>query len=289
MSVTAFPVLARILTERGLTRTALGTLALAAGSVDDAAAWSLLALVLAFSSGTPAVVVVAVGGGAAYAAAVLLVGRPLLRRFAIRAARNGAPRGALLAPALILLLLAAWLTDAIGIYEVFGAFLLGLGMPRGAVARELRRSLGPLTVNLLLPLFFVYSGLNTRITLLDTPAVWLVAGLVLLAACLGKGGACWLAARLHGEGPREALALGALMNARGLMELILLNIGLERGIITPTLFAIMVLMALATTLLAVPVLDRLGGIGREQAGPWVWQKAQTAGVRQGETNVGDRR
>jgi Kef-type K+ transport system membrane component KefB len=119
----------------------------------------------------------------------------------------------------------------------------------------LQRLLEPLTGAFLIPLFFVYSGLNTRIGLVDSPRLWAVTGVILLAACLGKGGACWLAARANGEEKREAMAIGALMNARGLMELILLNIGLERGIITPTLFTIMVMMAILTTLAAPPLFE----------------------------------
>ena len=163
--------------------------------------------------------------------------------------------GATLAFVLTLVMLGAWVTDAVGIYAVFGAFILGTAMPRGLFAREIQRHLEPLTTNFLLPLFFVYSGLNTRIGLVDTPRLWGVALLILLAACLGKGIACWLAARLNGEDDREALAIGTLMNARGLMELIILNIGLERGVITPTLFTIMVIMAVATTLAASPVFE----------------------------------
>jgi Kef-type K+ transport system membrane component KefB len=132
-------------------------------------------------------------------------------------------------------------------------------MPRGRFADELIRLMLPLTNNLLLPLFFVYSGLNTKIGLIDTPALWGIALLILLAACIGKGVACWAAARLNGQGPRESLAVGALMNARGLMELIILNIGYERGIITQTLFSIMVLMAIATTLMATPIFELVYG------------------------------
>jgi Kef-type K+ transport system membrane component KefB len=143
-------------------------------------------------------------------------------------------------------------------------------MPGGEIARQIERRIQPLTVNLLLPLFFIYSGLNTRIGLVDSPLLWGIAGLVLLAACLGKGVACYAAARLSGEPPREALGIGALMNARGLMELIILNIGLERGVITPTLFSIMVLMAIATTLMALPVFNlAFGGrvVGEEALAP----------------------
>jgi Kef-type K+ transport system membrane component KefB len=255
MSITAFPMLARIIYERGLTGTSLGTLALAAGSMDDAAAWCILAAVLASFKSDVTIAAFAIGGGIAFAVVVLLVGRPLLRRLGEKVERDGQMNGPMLAFVLTLLMLAAWVTDAVGIYAVFGAFILGTAMPRGLFAREIQRQLEPLTTNFLLPLFFVYSGLNTRIGLVDTPKLWGVALLVMLAACLGKGVACWFAARLNGEENREALAIGTLMNARGLMELILLNIGLERGIITPTLFTIMVIMAVATTLAASPVFE----------------------------------
>jgi Kef-type K+ transport system membrane component KefB len=155
----------------------------------------------------------------------------------------------------VLVALSAWFTDTIGIYAVFGAFILGTAMPRGLFARELERLLEPVTTNLLLPLFFVYSGLNTRIGLIDSSFLLLVTIVILLAACIGKGVACWLAARLNGESQRDSIAIGTLMNARGLMELIILNIGLERNIITPTLFVIMVIMAIVTTLLASPVFE----------------------------------
>ena len=138
---------------------------------------------------------------------------------------------------------------------MFGAFILGTAMPRGVFARDLQQFLEPLTTNFLLPLFFVYSGLNTRIGLVNTPFLWGITLLILLVACSGKGIACWLAARLQGENQRDALAMGTLMNARGLMELIILNIGLERGIIAPTLFTIMVLMAIVTTLMASPLFE----------------------------------
>ena len=255
MSITAFPMLARIIYERGLTGTSLGTLALAAGSMDDAAAWCILAVVLASFKSDASIAAFAIGGGVLYAAFVLTAGRALLLRLGDRVERDGALKGPVLAFVLSVLMLCAWVTDAIGIYAVFGAFILGTAMPRGLFAREIQRHLEPLTTNFLLPLFFVYSGLNTRIGLVDTPQMWGVALVILLAACLGKGVACWLAARLNGEENREALAIGTLMNARGLMELIILNIGLERGVITPTLFTVMVIMAIVTTLAASPAFE----------------------------------
>lgn len=140
---------------------------------------------------------------------------------------------------------------------MLGAFLLGCAIPRGDVSRALTRWAGPLATAILIPVFFAYSGLHTRLDLVDSPYLWFVTGVVLFAACIGKGGGCWAAARLNGEDQRTALAVGALMNARGLMELILLNAGLERGIITPTLFSIMVVMAIVTTLMTTPLLRRL--------------------------------
>ena len=255
MSITAFPMLARIIYERGLTGTSLGTLALAAGSIDDAAAWCILAIVLASFSGNATIAIFAIGGGVLYALVVLFVGKPLLRRLGTRAENNGGVSGRMLAFVLMLLMICAWYTDAIRLYAVFGAFILGTAMPRGVFARDVQRLLEPLTTNFLLPLFFVYSGLNTSIGLVNSKAMWIVAFFILVAACCGKGIACWLAARLNGENNRDAMAIGTLMNARGLMELIILNIGLERGIITPTLFTIMVIMAIATTLMASPVFE----------------------------------
>ena len=259
MSITAFPMLARIVHERGLSGTSLGTLALAAGSIDDAAAWCVLAVVLASLGSAPMIAVAAIGGGILYTLAVMLGLRPALAPLGRRVERSGVMSYPMLSVVLTLVMLGSWYTDWIGIYAVYGAFILGVAMPRGRFADELQRLLMPLTAGLLLPLFFVYSGLNTRIELVNT---WLLAGiaaLVLIAACIGKGVACWLAARLNGEPPDQALAIGALMNTRGLMELIILNIGYERGIITQTLFSIMVMMALVTTLMATPLFELVYG------------------------------
>jgi len=255
MSITAFPMLARIIHERGLTGTSLGTLALAAASLDDAAAWCLLAIVLASFQTNPTIAMMAIGGGIIYATAAFGACKPLLSHLGRIAERKKEISGGMLSFVLTLLMLCAAFTDAVGIYAVFGAFILGCAMPKGFFSRELQRLLEPLTTNFLLPLFFVYSGLNTRIGLIVTPSLLPIAILIILIACVGKGGGCWLAARLNGEPQREAAAIGVLMNARGLMELIILNIGLERGIITPTLFTIMVMMAIVTTLLASPLFE----------------------------------
>jgi Kef-type K+ transport system membrane component KefB len=160
--------------------------------------------------------------------------------------------GALLVTGLVvglaLMSLGAWWTDYIHLHAVFGAFVMGSVMPRTVMSRDLIARIQPLAVALLLPLFFTYSGLNTKIGLINTPTLWLVCGVVLLAAVLGKGVACWLAARATGISNREALGIGTLMNARGLMELIIINIGLQKGVITEGLFATLVIMAVITTL-----------------------------------------
>jgi Kef-type K+ transport system membrane component KefB len=163
--------------------------------------------------------------------------------------------------------LGAFFTDLIGLHAVFGAFVMGAAMPRGVVARDLIGRIQPLTVALLLPLFFTYSGLNTKIGLLNSGFLWLMCGAVLIAAVVGKGVACWLAARATGVPNREALGIGTLMNARGLMELIIINIGLQRGIISEGLFATLVIMAVVTTLMASPLFDRLVGSGTHQLVP----------------------
>ena len=147
--------------------------------------------------------------------------------------------------------------DAVGIHAVFGGFLLGTAMPRGRFVEALRAKLEPITVILLLPMFFTFSGLNTELAMLGDGSLALVAAVVLLSSILAKGGACYLAARMSGQPHDTSLGIGALMNARGLMELIVINIGLQRGIIGPPLFAMLVLMAIITTLMASPLFEAL--------------------------------
>lgn len=266
IAITAFPMLARIIVERGLAGTSLGTLALAAGATDDAVSWIIFAIVLAVFRMDAAIAVFAVVGGALYAVGVLTVGKRLLGRMGRTAERTGGVSSSMLAVVLALLMLSAWATDLIGIYAIFGAFILGAAMPRGVVVEHLRRILTPIVTHLLLPLFFIYSGLNTQIGLVDSWALWGTTLLVLGVAVLGKGVACWGAARLSGEPNREALAIGALMNARGLIELILLNLGLQAGIITPTLFTVLVFMAVVTTLMASPLFELFHGRHRATGG-----------------------
>ena len=268
MCITAFPMLARIIRFKGLNGTTMGTVAIGAGAIDDATAWGLLAVVLASFDGNFAYALQNIGGGLAYVSLVVLIVRPLLDRFQTllffgKSERGSEPQDAGqisesgLVIALALMALGAWFTDLVGLHAVFGAFVMGAALPRGPVVRDVVNRIQPLAVALLLPLFFTYSGLNTRIGLLNSGYLWLMCGLVMLAAVLGKGVTCWLAARASGLPNREALGLGTLMNARGLMELIIINIGLQRGVISPELFAILVIMAVLTTLMASPLFDWL--------------------------------
>jgi Kef-type K+ transport system membrane component KefB len=259
MSITAFPMLARIIFEQGLTKTSLGTLALAAGATDDAIAWCVLAIALASFQDDPMIAFIAIGGGLCFAVFTLTIVRSLLAPLGKVVEKAGEMNQNIFIGVLILMCLGAWFTDAIQIYAVFGAFIMGLAMPRGKFSEELHKKMYPLTVSLLLPVFFIYSGLNTKIGLVNTPALWGLTLMVLAVAIVGKGVACYGAARLNGEPHREAAGIGILMNARGLMELIILNIGLQRGIIEPTLFTIMVFMAIITTLMTTPLFERVYG------------------------------
>ncbi len=253
MCITAFPMLARMIFERGIARTTMGTLALGAGASGDAAAWCMLAIVLAFAKNSISFAVFAIGGGALFGVLMLVVARPLMAPLGGRVEREGKMSEAVFVSVLLLLFGAAYVTDALGIYAVFGAFIMGSAMPKGLLAKEMRRKTESLTVGLLLPFFFVFSGLNTSIRLIDSPALWGVTIAVIVAAIVGKGLGCALAAKAAGEKWREAWAIGVLMNARGLMELIILNIGLQQKIITERMYTIMVLMAIVTTLMCSPL------------------------------------
>jgi Kef-type K+ transport system membrane component KefB len=264
LSITAFPVMARILQERGLTGTSIGTMALAAGAMGDVAAWLIFAIVVASFKGDAWIAVIAFVGAFGFAAIVYGPLRPVLRRLARIVDERSEVGDATFATILMLLMASAWFTDRVGVHSVFGAFILGTAVPRGRLATDLQRWVAPVTTGLFLPLYFVYSGLHTEVARVSTPSLWLITLGIFAVACLGKGVACWLAARLNGVPQAEALGIGTLMNARGMMELILLNIGRERGLITPTLFTMLVLMTLATTLMATPL---FGLLYRPAAGP----------------------
>jgi len=264
MCITAFPMLARIIHFKGLSGTTMGTVAIGAGAIDDAAAWSLLAVVMASMSGDVAHAVSNLSLAALYLLLCFALIRPALARWARSIEASGDLTDSQYAFLLSLMCLGAWWTDRIELHAVFGAFIMGACMPRGLVSRRLIERTQPLSVALLLPLFFTYSGLNTKLGLLGQGSLWGWALAVLLAAIAGKGLACWGAARLSGLPNREALGIGILMNARGLMELIIINIGLQRGVIGPELFAMFAIMAVVTTLMASPLFERC--VGRMQNG-----------------------
>jgi Kef-type K+ transport system membrane component KefB len=266
ISITAFPMLARIIHERGLSKSPLGTLSLSAGAIDDAGAWTVLAIVLATFGSGPGVAVKAIGGAVAFAVVMIGFGPRLLAPLGAAAERAKGVGQTPMATVLMLFLLSAFLMDWVGMHAVFGGFLLGTAMPRGVLTRELRAKLEPFTVVLLLPMFFTFSGLNTQLNLVANPALLVVALAILAASILAKGGACWAAARLTGQDNPTAMGIGALMNARGLMELIIINIGLQRGIIGVELFSMLVLMAVVTTLMASPLFEVVYGRKARQRG-----------------------
>ena len=266
IALTAFPMLARIIHERGLSNSALGTLSLTAGAVDDAVSWCVLAVVLATFGGGPGVAVMAIGGGLLFALFIIFFGRKLLAPLGRMVEEKGEMTYTVLAITLICFCLAAFIMDAVGIHAIFGGFILGTAMPRGKFVEELKKKVEPMAVVLLLPMFFTYSGLNTRMDMVNTPTLWLIAGGILIASIVAKGVACWGAARLCGEDNRTALGIGALMNSRGLMELIIINIGLQKGIIGPTLFSMLVLMAIVTTVMASPLFEFVYGKKARESG-----------------------
>jgi Kef-type K+ transport system membrane component KefB len=266
IALTAFPMLARIINERGLAHSSLGTLSLTAGAFDDAASWCVLAVVLATFGAGPGVAILAIGGAILYATFARVFGRRLLAPLGRAVEARGKMSVDILAITLMLFCASAFLMDAIGIHAIFGGFLMGVCMPRGLFVEELKRKVEPVAVVLLLPMFFTYSGLNTRMDMVNSVELLAIALGILAVSILAKFGACWAAARLAGEDNRTALGIGALMNSRGLMELIIINIGLQKGIIGPTLFSMLVLMAIVTTVMATPLFEAVYGRKARQLG-----------------------
>lgn len=259
MSVTAFPVLARILTDRRIQSTPLGVTALACAAVDDATAWCLLAFVSGVASSQIGSAWQTLGLVLAYVLFMFVVVRPVASWIAAREEKQRGPVSlTVLAIVLAMLLLSAVATETIGIHALFGAFLFGVVIPHdGRLAEQLKVRLEDVVVVLLLPVFFAFTGMRTQIGLLSTATDWALCGAIILVATVGKFGGSFVAARLAGLGWRESSALGILMNTRGLMELIVLNVGLDMGVLSPTLFAMLVLMALVTTFSTTPVLNLL--------------------------------
>jgi Kef-type K+ transport system membrane component KefB len=258
MSITAFPVLARILTERGLMRSRMGTLAIACAAVDDITGWCILAyivvLVRVMHIGRPAWVTI--GGSILYVLLMLTVVRRLLPAFERAYRRREHLSDNLVALIVVLVLASALATEWLGVHLLFGAFLMGAIMPKTPdFTRYLLHKFESVTVVLLLPLFFAFTGLRTRIGVGGNAAIWAYSGLVIVVAITGKLGGSMFAARLAGMPWRDAASLGILMNTRGLMELVILNIGLDIGVISQDMFSIMVLMALVTTFMTTPLLE----------------------------------
>jgi Kef-type K+ transport system membrane component KefB len=258
MSITAFPVLARILTERGLLRSRMGTMAIACAAVDDVTGWCILAyivvLVRVTHAARPAWVTIA--GSLAYVLIMVFVVRRILPAFEREFRKRDRLSDNLVAVIVVLVLVSALATEWLGIHLLFGAFLMGAIMPKTPeFTHYLLHKFESVTVVLLLPLFFAFTGLRTRIGVGGGRAIWFYSAIVIVVAITGKLGGSMFAARLAGMPWREAASLGILMNTRGLMELVILNIGLDIGVISPAMFSIMVLMALVTTFMTTPLLE----------------------------------
>jgi Kef-type K+ transport system membrane component KefB len=273
MSVTAFPVLARILTDRRIHKSHMGVIALTCAAVDDVTGWCLLALVVSIaraqSSGGLRTIALALG----YVVIMILVVRPAMARLARLYGNRGRLTQGVMAVVFVALLLSSFATEFIGIHAIFGAFALGAMIPHDSgMAQELSDRLEDMVVVLLLPAFFVFVGLRTQIGLVSGAEQWAICGLIIVVASAGKFGGSLLASRITGLSWREGSALGVLMNTRGLMELIVLNIGLDMHVISPELFAMLVLMALVTTFATTPILHlitRNQPLEEEQVSPFV--------------------
>ncbi len=257
MSITAFPVLARILGDRKMETTELGVVALSCAAIDDVTAWCLLAFVVGVAQSEVGGAVETIALALGYIAFMLIVIRPLAVRY-FGSPDSTVPKRRMAVWVLVALLMSAATAEWIGIHAIFGAFLLGAVIPHESdVARDFREKLEDIVKILLLPAFFAYTGMRTQIGLVSGAQAWLFCGVIILVATLGKFGGTLVAARCTGLSWRMSTSLGILMNTRGLMELIVLNIGLELGVISPELFAMMVIMALVTTMATTPVLHFL--------------------------------
>lgn len=257
MSITAFPVLARIIQERGLSRTPLGVMAITCAATDDITAWCILAVVIAIAkAGTISSALLTLVLAALYVTFMFKVIKPLLLRFSQIFTRKNKIGRPFVAISILLLLTSAYVAEIIGIHALFGAFLAGVTIPQDVKIREtLREKIEDVSLLLFLPIFFAFTGLRTQIGLLVSDGLWHICALVLLVAVSGKILGTLFSARIMGQSWRNSLALGALMNTRGLMELVVLNIGYDLGIITPEIFVVLVIMAVSTTFMTGPLLN----------------------------------
>ncbi len=260
MSITAFPVLARILKDNGLQKTSLGAIALTCAAVDDVTAWCLLAFVVSVAQATMSSAIVTLGMTLLYICLMFFVAKPIIRRLILRVERFERVGEGKLAVICFGLLLSALATEYIGIHAIFGAFLLGAITPhQSRVARDLNNRLQDLVQVLFLPAFFAFTGMRTEIGLVDSAEDWLLCGTLLFIAVAGKFGGTFIASLFAGMNWRNSAALGVLMNTRGLVELIVLNVGLDIGVLSPRLFTMLVIVALATTFMTGPLLRLILG------------------------------
>lgn len=262
MSITAFPVLARIVQERGIQKTRLGATAITCAAADDVTAWCLLAVVVAIvkagSAGSALYIILL---AIVYVAIMIKWVRPLLAKLGARCFHEESTSKGGITIFFLTLIISAYLAEAIGIHALFGAFLAGTIMPEQKNFRKLfTEKIEDVALVLLLPLFFVFTGLRTEIGLLNDAALWKMTGLIILVAIVGKFAGSALAARVVGQNWKDSLSIGALMNTRGLMELVVLNIGYDLGVLTPEVFAMMVMMALLTTFMTGPTLTLINRI-----------------------------
>src|SRR4051794_19868061 len=260
MSITAFPVLARILVERRMLKRPVGALTLACAAIDDVTAWFLIAIATAVATagGSGSEVIKTVALAVAFCLVMALLARPVLARVSKAYDEAGRVPGAWVATIFAGVLLSAFVTEEIGIAVIFGGFIAGMIMPRNAgLTEDVTRRMEDFVVVLLLPMFFAYTGLKTNVGLLDRPVLWGITAVLIVVAIVGKLFGAFVAARLTGFDTRASAVIGTLMNTRGLTELIVLNLALEKGVISDALFAALVLMALVTTFMAGPLLTRL--------------------------------
>lgn len=255
LAITAFPMLARILQERDMTNSRIGAMTMMAAGVDDAVAWGLLAIIIALASGGGAAsALVTILGAAAFAVLMLTVGRRLLKPLARNHARHGSITHGAMAGIVLLVVAAGWFTDFIGIFSVFGGFITGLAMPRArAFSRELQTRLMDMNGILLVPVFFAYTGLNTQFSGIGNVESLVPLAVIVVLAFIGKYVGCGITARRQGMSLRQASAVGGLMNARGLMILVFINIGLDHQLITSEMFSMLVIVAVVTSAAALPI------------------------------------
>ncbi len=256
LSVTAFPVLARILEDKGIQKTRLGNIALACAAIDDVTAWCLLAFVVSIAQATLSSAIVTIVLTVAYVFLMFLVFRPIIFKVVEKIEIAKKMSESDMALIFIAVLLSALVTEAIGIHALFGAFLLGAVTPHDSfLAKDMTHRLQDMIRVLFLPAFFAFTGLRTEIGLVSTGEDWLLCGLIIMLAILGKFGGAFVAARFTGMSWQDSFGLGILMNTRGLVELIVLNIGLDIGVLSPRLFTMLVIMALVTTFMTGPLIQ----------------------------------